>query len=319
VHQVVRLLIPWLFILPGLAGAEEEPPCRPALPSQLLLVDLDLPPRADVKQPERRLFRARVTNRSGRLVCRVAATVTANGRSRAAACFPEDVLAVGADGWMLCTLMEAGDGQPTARARGTRRGRGQDSTAARRPRLAVTGLELVGVDALQAWQARRTAPRSQPASAPTAPRFGFRHVVKVARASDAKGAQQALERAMTRLRECLLGRARRNPKLAVQATLRLGVSRSRGENGETESLLAAKVASPPPIAPEMRDCVSALDLVTVPPGMDFLATAEVGYVGDGKPPPERAEPEARPVGPTSPPQRPGGKRGRSGLSPRMGR
>jgi hypothetical protein len=32
----------------------------------------------------------------------------------------------------------------------------------------------------------------------------------------------------------LLGRARRNPRLAVQATLRLGVSRSRGEDGAPE-------------------------------------------------------------------------------------
>jgi CheY-like chemotaxis protein len=302
-----------LLAVPAAAAAEAEPPpCRPARPGELTLVNVAVVGAADVRSQERRLFPVRLTNRSGRMVCGLLAKVAVGGRERAARCFPDEALAVGAEGPMICTFTEASDVPSSAPARGARRRRGGAArSAAATVKLTVTGLELVEADAYKAWQTRRTAAHSQPASAPAA-RVGFHHVLTITRASDAKAARQELDRAIGRLRECLLARARKSPKLTVQATLRLGVSRSRGDNGESESLLAVKVLAPPLLAPEMRDCVRILDLVAVASGTDFLATAEVRYDGDGRPPPARVESEASPLKTSSPAQRQGPHQGRQG-------
>ncbi|HEY3360049.1 MAG TPA: hypothetical protein VGQ83_42755 [Polyangia bacterium] len=307
------------ILVPGLArGDDAAPPCRPAKPGELMLVEVDAP-APGVQRADRGSFGVRVTNHSGRVVCRVLVQVRMGARARPAACQPGGETAVGAEE-MTCTFTDAGAGEPGAPGRGGRRRRGGPSSPepASKPKLTVTGLDLAPTGAYASWQARRPAAHSQPASAPAATRFGFRHALKITRASDGKAAQRELDRAMGRLRECVLGRARRNPKLTVHATLRLGVSRARGNNGETESLLAVKVVNPPAPAPEVRDCASALDLVTVPAGTDFLATADVHYEGDGRPPAEK--PEAAPVYQPSatPAQRPPAKggHGRSGMGRR---
>jgi hypothetical protein len=313
--QTVRVSV-WLIatvtlLVPALGrGEEEPPPCRPARPGELMLVDLDVTAAADARST----FGARVTNHSGRMVCRVLVQTRGGGRRRPASCHPSDAYAIATDGRMICAFTAAAEAPASPPTRGGRRRREAPpaSAAGGRLKVTVTGLELADVDAYQEWEARRTAPASQPASAPAAAP-GFRHHVTLARASDGTAARRELDRALGRLRECVLERARKNPTLTVQATLRLSVSRARGDDGTGECLLAVKVLSPPAMAPEVRDCVRILDLVVLATGSDFSATAEVSYDGWGRPPPARVEAAEVLVRSTQPASRPSRRAGRQGM------
>jgi hypothetical protein len=302
------LLVAWcLLVAPGIAAAgDRPPPCQPATRGELMLVDLEALPGS--RDPEQ--FAVRVTNHSGRLVCRVNAQVRTGGRQRLASCTAES--AVGPAGQMTCRFTDG-----AAAARGGRRRPG-GAAPAPRMKATVTGLELAATDAYTAWEARRAAAHSQPASAPRA-RVGFHHALTITRASDGKAAQHELDRAIGRLRACLLGRARRNPKLTARASLRLSVSRARSDSDDAERLLAVKVLGPPALAPELRDCIRVLDLVVIESGADFVATAEVGYAGDGRPPPEDPEPASTYLPSTPVPRQRGNPgRGRSGMPGRRG-
>jgi len=269
-----------LLVLPALGRAEEAPPCRPGKPSDLGLVSAYPVGSASLRK-EGGSVKARVTNRSGRVVCRLFGTLTLNGKGRPVTC-PEPAVEVGAETEMLClfTLLpgERGGGVqlPGARRPGMPVPHDKDDDKVR-VRVKLQGLELADPTAYREWQARRREEQRRAAARAAAVRAGFRHTVKVSRASSPKEATKVLDRAMARLKECLVARAKRDPKLHVELQLRLGVSRAKSDDGAPENLLAVRVVGEKGSRPAIRDCVGALELTTLPSGLDFEAAGTVIY------------------------------------------
>ena len=145
-------------------------------------------------------------------------------------------------------------------------------------RVKVTGVSLADVTAYRAWEARRVAAARKAIAAADAARGGFHQSVKLTRGQD-RQAREHLERAMTRLKECLVARGKRDPRLTLSATLRLAVSRPR--NPAADGLLAVRVVSKKGLAPA-RDCVAALDLIEIPAPTEFEAIADVSYSGGAR-------------------------------------
>jgi hypothetical protein len=305
--RLATALLGLLVLAPLLARAEDAPPCRRGTKEEVKLVDVAVATAPDLSARDHGTLKVQVTNRTLLVVCRVLGEVSLDGRDRPARCVGTGTLGPGALGVMACTFpLSAADRPPPPLSPAAPDGRhARRAAAPKTPRAPTTKLVITEIDfadarAYAAWRARRAAPASQSASGPIISRGGFRHTLTVVRASDPKEARRQLDRAVVRLRECLLTRARRNPKLKVQATLRLGVSRARGEDAEADSMLAVKVLDPKAAGSDVRDCAGALDLFVVPARLDFEARAEIHYDADGQPPPELPEAEATPVGPQSP-------------------
>jgi hypothetical protein len=267
--------------LPGLAGAAEEPPpCRPGKPRDVELVSAWPVGTANLRGRAGGSVKVRVTNRSGRVVCRLFGELTLNGKVRPVTC-SEPAVGVGAETEMVCEF---------ALMPGERQGGGLDLRTRRRPgtpapresarphvRIKLRGLELADAAAWREWGARQEAERRRAAARAAAVRAGFRHTLTLKRATNDKEARVLLERALGRLKECLVARAKRNPKLVVELQLRLGVSRAGGGDAPPESLLAVTVVAAKGPKAEIRDCSEALELTTIPAGLDFEAVAAVTY------------------------------------------
>jgi hypothetical protein len=264
-----------LLLAADAARADEEAPCKPASPADARLVDVAAAPKATLSAKEGGVVRVHATNRTGRVLCRVLAVVSLDGRERPATCVRDDGVKPAGEADLRCTFpLLSGEAARGGVADGANRRPGQPAkTSPPKVRVKVSGLDLAEVDAFRAWEARRVVAAQQAAERAAAAREAFRQTVTLTR-GPAKDAREVLDRALGRLKECVIGRAKRNPKLVVVAKLRVGVSRPR--SGEADGLLAVKVLSQQGLA-EVRDCLGALDLIEVPGGLDFEAIAEVSY------------------------------------------
>ncbi|HEY3359862.1 MAG TPA: hypothetical protein VGQ83_41815 [Polyangia bacterium] len=272
-----------LAVIPVVAAAEEAPPCTPATAADSRLVEVQ--PSAEVELHGREgggVVKSHVINRTSRIVCRVLLDVTLDGKARPGTCYKEDGVKAGGEADVRChfTLLQ-GEGRRGVSDNSSRRpGQPAKTAAPPRVKVKVTGLTLADVAAYRAWEARRVAAARKAIEAAEAARGGFRQSVKLTRGKD-KEARWHVERAMTRLKDCLVARAQRNPRLVLSATLRLAVSRPR--NTTADGLLAVKVLNEKGLAPA-RDCIEALDLIEIPAPTEFEAIADVSYSAGSKTP-----------------------------------
>lgn len=274
------LVLTLVLAFPAAARASEEPPpCQPAKPLDLGLVTVWPVGEANLRAKEGGTVKLRVTNKTGRVVCRVLGDLTLNGKSRPVTCH-EPAVEAGAETEMLCTFMllagerQGGVNLPTSRRPGQPAPKEGEKV---KVRVKAVGLELAEAKAYKEWEARREVARKQARERAAAVRAGFRHSVQVKRASNAKETGQILDRCFVRLKECLVARAKGNPKLQLALKLRLGVSRARTGDGAPENLLAIKVLEEKGPRREVRDCLGVLELTTLPPNLDFEAFADVAY------------------------------------------
>jgi hypothetical protein len=279
-HRALLVALVAIVALPGVARASDEPPpCKPAKPIDLGLVTVWPVGEANLRAKEGGTVKVRVTNKTGRVVCRVLGDLTLNGKSRPVTCH-EPAVDAGAEAEMLCSFMlltgerQGGVNLPSTRRPGQPAPRDGEKV---RVRIRATGMELAEAKAFKEWEARREVARKKAREQAAAARAGFRHKVTVKRASNAKEVNELLDRAFNRLKECFVGRAKRNPKLQVALKLRLGVSKARTGDGAPENLLAIRVLDQKGPRPEVRDCLAVLDLTTLPATLDFEAFADVSY------------------------------------------
>jgi hypothetical protein len=288
-HRVLLLALAALVALPGRArAAEEAPPCKPAKPIDLGLITVWPAGEANLRAKDGGTVKLRVTNKTGRVVCRILGELALNGKSRPVTCH-EPAVEAGAESEMLCSFMllagerQGGLSLPTTRRPGQPAPKDGEKA---KVRVKATGLELAEAKAYKEWEARREVERRKAKAQAAAARAGFRHTVAVKRASNAKEVTSLLDRSFARLKECFVGRGKRNPKLQIEIKLRLGVSRARTGDGAPENLLAIKVLQEKGPRADVRDCLAVLELTTLPESLDFEAVADVHYVAV---PPERAE------------------------------
>jgi hypothetical protein len=243
---------------------------------------------ANLRAKEGGTVKVRVTNKTGRVVCRMIGELTLNGKPRPVTCH-EPAVEAGAESEMLCSFMlltgerKGGLSIPSTRRPGTPAPRDEEKA---RVRVKATGIELAEPKAYKEWEARREVARRKAREAAAAARAGFRHLVTVKRASSTREVTEILDRAFARLKECFVGRGQRNPKLKIELKLRLGVSRARSGDGTPENLLGIKVLAEKGPRAEVRDCLSVLELTSLPDKLDFEALADVSYVAV---PPEKSE------------------------------
>lgn len=283
------LVLAVVLALPVAARASEEaPPCKPAKPIDLGLVTVWPVGEANLRARDGGTVKLRVTNKTGRVVCRILGELTLNGKARPVTCH-EPAVEAGAESEMLCSFMlltgerKGGLSIPSTRRPGQPAPRDGETA---KVRVKASGLELAEAKAYKEWEVRREVERRKTRERAAAARAGFRHTVTVKRASSAKEVTELLDRSFARLKECFVGRARRNPKLQIELKLRLGVSRARTGDGVPENLLAIKVLQEKGSRAEVRDCLGVLELTSLPHGLDFEAFADVKYVAV---PPEKTE------------------------------
>jgi len=288
-RRVPLLVLAVVLALPAVARASDEaPPCKPARPLDLGLVTVWPVGEANLRAKDGGTVKLRVTNKTGRVVCRVLGELTLNGKARPVTCH-EPAVEAGAESEMLCSFMllagerKGGLNIPSSRRPGTPAPHDGDKA---KVRVKATGMELAEAKAYKEWEARREVARRKAREQAAAARAGFRHAVTVKRASSTKEVTEILDRAFARLKECFVGRAKRNPKLLVDLKLRLGVSRARTGDGAQENLLSIKVLQEKGSRAEVRDCLGVLDLTTLPEHVDFEAFADVHYVAV---PPDKSE------------------------------
>jgi hypothetical protein len=261
-------------------AAEEAPPCRPAKPIDLGLVTVWPAGEANLRGKDGGTVKVRVTNKTGRVVCRLLGELTLEGKARPFTCH-EPAVEAGGEAEMLCSFMllagerKGGLNIPSTRRPGTPAPREAEKA---KVRVKATGMELAEAKAYKEWEVRREAERRKAREQAAAVRAGFRHVVTVKRASNGKEVAELLDRSLARLKECFVARAQRNPKLHIELKLGLGVSRARSTDGSPENLLAIKVLAQKGPRAEVRDCLGALELTTLPQSLDFEALADVTYV-----------------------------------------
>lgn len=289
-HRIRLLALAALLALPSRAGAADEtPPCKPAKPIDLGLVTLWPVGEANLRGKDGGTVKVRVTNKSGRVVCRILGELTLDGKARPVTCH-EPAVEAGAETEMLCTFVllagerKGGVSLPGSRRPGTPGPREEGKT---KVRVKASGMELAEAKAYKEWEVRHAAAQRKERERAAAVRAGFRHTVSVKRASNAKEVGQLLDRSFARLKECFVTRAKRNPKLQIEVKLRLGVSRARGGEGEPENLLAIKVLQEKGPRADVRDCLGVLELTTLPQGLDFEAFADVSYTAV---PPDKSDP-----------------------------
>ena len=289
-HRVRLFALVAILALPGLARASDDtPPCKPAKQIDLGLVTVWPVGEANLRGKDGGTVKVRVTNKTGRVVCRVLGDLTLNGKARPVTCH-EPAVEAGAETEMLCSFMllsgerQGGVSLPGARRPGQPTPKEGEKV---RVRIKATGMELAEAKAYKEWEARRDVVRKRDRERAAAVRAGFRHTLAVKRASNAKEVSELLDRSFNRLKECFVGRAKRNPKLQIELKLRLGVSRARGGDGDPDNLLAIKVLHEKGPRADVRDCLGVLELTTLPQGLDFEAFADVNYTAV---PPDKSDP-----------------------------
>ena len=282
------LVLAMVLAIPAGAGASDEaPPCKPAKPIDLGLVTVWPVGEANLRAKEGGTVKVRVTNKTGRVVCRVLGDLTLNGKPRPVTCH-EPAVEAGAETEMLCSFMlltgerQGGISIPSTRRPGQPAQREGEKV---KVRVRATGMELADAKAYKEWEARREVAQKKAREQAAAVRAGFRRTVTVKRASNAKEVNEFLDRSFARLKECFVGRAQRNPKLQIALKLRLGVSKARTGDGAPENLLAIRVLEQKGSRPEVRDCLAVLELTSLPENLDFEAFADVNYQAV---PPEKA-------------------------------
>jgi hypothetical protein len=257
------------------AAGDEAPPCAAATSEELRFVEVAPSGEAILGGRAGGAVKAHVVNRTGKVICRLLVQVSLDGKERPGTCAGEDGVKPGGEADVRCgfTLL-AGESRGVVVDRGSRRPGMPGRGAPPKVRLKVEGAELSDPAAWRRWEEKRAAAARRAAEQAAASKAGFQHSFTITRAADGKSAREQVERAMGRLRDCVLERARRNPKLELGA--RLAVRVSRGRRG-AEPLLAVKVLTEKGLGPEVRECLAALELVELPAGSDFEAVVDVSY------------------------------------------